>query len=72
MAPPRRKARLGTLASVLDDLLLARDAVGFARSGTDRLKGTLHLMYGGEEWNAEQLAAIRRWLTQVTRQVCGD
>lgn len=70
MAAPKRRGELGTEKSVLDDLLLARDTVGFARCGADRLQATLFLLYGGAEWSIDQVAEARQRLATETERSC--
>jgi hypothetical protein len=43
MPAPQRRGAWGTVESVLDDLLLIRDAGGLAASGADRVEATLRL-----------------------------
>jgi hypothetical protein len=70
MPPPQRTAALGTEASVLDDLLLARDAVGLARCGADKLAGTLRLLFGGDSWEVAQVVAARQHLADQVQRTC--
>ena len=66
--PPRRKDPPGTEESVLEDLLLARDMVGLARCGADRLQGTLYLMFGGEAWSENLVLGAREHLASAVER----
>jgi hypothetical protein len=62
MPAPRRQADLGTVGSVVDDLLLARDAGGIQLAGADRLAATMALRGVGAEPTAQQVADCRDFL----------
>lgn len=70
MAPPKRRAALGTEASILEDLVLARDAVGLAAASATRLAGTLILLYGPVDWSAERVERVREVLARHARRIC--
>jgi hypothetical protein len=68
MPPPRRRAPLDTQESVLEDLLLARDMVGLARCGADRLQGTLSLMFGSHSWSDALVLGAREFLSSAVER----
>jgi hypothetical protein len=49
---------------------LARDAVGLARCGADRLEATLRLQYEGDEWTDQQVERTRRLLLSEVQRGC--
>lgn len=56
----------------MDDLVLARDAVGLASANSDRLAGTLTLLYGTVDWATGWIEHARQVLARHTREVCGS
>jgi hypothetical protein len=68
MAPPRRRAELGTAAAIAEDLVFARDAGGLVRAGAERLAATVGLM--GETDVEAALASARELLRACTQRVC--
>ena len=67
---PRRRGELGSLQSLLDDLVLARDAGGLEHCGADRLQGTLYLKFGGQTWTLAEVAEARETLRGHVERGC--
>lgn len=68
--PPRRRGDNGSERSILDDVVQARDAVGIERCDTQRLQGTLYLLFGPEPWAAEQISSARERLRAEVERTC--
>lgn len=70
MAPPKRRAELGTAAAIDEDLHFARDAGGIARADTDRLQGTIAMLTFADADPDIVIANARDVLVARTTRVC--
>lgn len=68
MAPPRRRGAWGSVESIVDDLLLVRDAGGLELAGADRLQATLRLRGSTDGVRDTDIVACRQLLAQHLRQ----